>query len=396
MTLFNKHLNYNEPHPLFFQIPGGNMLNSYNYNESDSDASLGQPHFPSLTCKPKEPSSGSITASLVTASYTFDPQQQQSQSSQTEVDDCWTLFKSINDAKSFSDVAPHSLVDEVSAQSFCHQLKRDYKSIHSKSSRKVDITDDDFFAAIDDIFRDDHWQQECVSFDNHQASSRNQRPPTKKIKQCRETHSQHHDMLHRSCLRSDITVSEVQHILKIDPQAASRSLVLETHKNVVNPLTCQCEIKLVKEPFTYPLHLAIRNQASTEVVQALIQADPGVLMVRDGPMKDTPLSLALKFSPDLLLVDTMLLVAPKCVTLRDRHDNTVLHVACQHGVSTTVLRHLCILCQKALYLTNFHGKTPLQLVQERSVNQYSESMCNFLMDLLQQQRSNNQEIDHDP
>jgi hypothetical protein len=394
MTLFNKHLNFNDPHPLFLQIPGGNMLNTFNDNDSDSDSSL-EPHFPRLTCKRKDhSSSGSLASSPVSTSYPFDPHHQQSHSSQTGLDDSWTLFKSVNDAKSRSKVIHHSLVDEKAAPSFCHRLKSDFvKSMHSSSTRKVAITDDDFLAAIDDIFRHDESQQECGLLDCHQASSRQEHPPSKKIKHCHETH---HDLLHRSCLRSDITVSQVQHILKIDPHAASRSLVLETYKKVVNPLTCQCEIKLVKEPFTYPLHLAIRNQASTEVVQALIQAAPAVLMIRDGPMKDTPLSLALKFSPDLLLVDTMLLVSPKCVTLRDRHDNTVLHVACRHGVSTTVLRHLCILCQKALYLKNFHGKTPLELVQERSVNKYSESMCNFLMDLMQQHRSDSQEIDHDP
>lgn len=184
--------------------------------------------------------------------------------------------------------------------------------------------------------------------------------------------------LHLACLWPHISAQDFDRLLKQDPQSVSRSVKIETSKPVMDPLSRTMVTKLVREPYTYPLHLAILNKASPQVIEMLIDAAPSVLLVRDGAMKETPLCVLLKLSPDVKLVDMMLLKEPKCVFLRDRHDNTALHVACSRGVSTDVLRHLRILYPKALDRINLHGKTPLKLAQERSANKFSESMCKFI------------------
>lgn len=207
----------------------------------------------------------------------------------------------------------------------------------------------------------------------HSAQESSQ-PPQKKIK------TQNDAALHRACLQSEILPQQIMKLLKQDPEAATRSIPIFSNKQVVNALTRTTESRVVKEPYTYPLHLAIQAKASFQVIQQLIDAAPQVLLIPDGAMKETPLHVLLKQCPDVTLVDSILLTQPKCVLMRDRHDNTVLHLACQRGVTQDVLRHLCILFPRALQRINLHGKTPLQLAQ-RATHKFAEASCNFLMAL---------------
>ena len=186
--------------------------------------------------------------------------------------------------------------------------------------------------------------------------------------------------LHRACQQSTISVQEIELLLRQDPTAASQSMTLMRNKQVVEPASLVVETKCMYEPYTYPLHIAIHNRVNADVIKCLIRAAPSVLSIQDGPLRETPLFLLLKYSPDIELVDIMLLENPKSVLLKDRRDNTVLHIACQRGVSTAVLRHLCILYPKALNCTNFNGKTPLEIAQSQSANPFAEDTCNFLMD----------------
>lgn len=65
--------------------------------------------------------------------------------------------------------------------------------------------------------------------------------------------------------------------------------------------------------------------------------------------------------------------------VKDRHDNTALHIACSHyGVSKEVLKQLLCMDPCGLRWQNFHGKTPLQLLQER-IAIFDDDMSVFLM-----------------
>lgn len=184
--------------------------------------------------------------------------------------------------------------------------------------------------------------------------------------------------LHRACLNPKVSAFEMDQLLRRHPQAASQSVIIKTNKPIMDPLTCKFVTKRTQEPYTFPLHLAIHNKVSHKVIEMLIKAAPSVLSIRDGRQRETPLAVLLKHSPDVKLVDTMLLLKPKCVFLKDRHDNTAVHVACMWGVSTDVLRHLCILHPKALTQRNFYFKTPFQTANERCYKKCSEAMCAFL------------------
>jgi len=214
------------------------------------------------------------------------------------------------------------------------------------------------------------------------ARSSEEQPPAKKIRR-----DDFVPALHRACLNPKVSAFEMDQLLRQHPQAASQSVIIKTNKQVMDPLTCKFVMKQKQEPFTYPLHLAIHNKASHKVIEMLIKAAPSVLCIRDGSQRETPLAVLLKHSPDVKLVDTMLLLKPKCVFMKDRHDNTAVHVACLWGVSTDVLRHLCILHPKALTQRNFYFKTPFETANERCYNKCSEAMCAFLTEFTEDELS---------
>lgn len=218
------------------------------------------------------------------------------------------------------------------------------------------------------------FREKSETLKNIDSGSNVQPPPFKIVKKL-------DSVLHRACQQSTVSVQEIEHLLRQDPTTASQSMALMRNKQVVEPTSLVVETKCVYEPYTYPLHIAIHNRANADVIKCLIRAAPSVLAVQDGPLCETPLFVLLKYSPAIELVDMMLLENPKSVFLKDRRDNTVLHIACQRGVSTAVLRHLCILYPKALSCTNFNGKTPFQIAQQQSVNTFSEEICTFLMNL---------------
>ena len=186
--------------------------------------------------------------------------------------------------------------------------------------------------------------------------------------------------LHLACLKGNINANDIDQMLRRDPSAATKSISLRTNKLVVDPLTLKVEMKLVKESYTLPLHLAIKYKASPEVIEMLVAAAPSVLLARDGPQRETPLMVMLKMQPDVKLVDALLLKNPSCATVRDRHDNSALHIACSRGVSIDVLKHLCLMYPRGLKLRNFQGKTPCHLLQERTV-MCSDEMSKFVWEM---------------
>jgi hypothetical protein len=175
--------------------------------------------------------------------------------------------------------------------------------------------------------------------------------------------------LHLACLRSAVTVKEIDQLLRRDARAAAKSVTLTTSKTVVDPVTLKQETKSVKEMYTLPLLIAIKNQASSEVLKMLINAAPSVLLLVDGHQRESPLCAYLRLTPfpDLSVIEEMICKSPKCAFTVDRHDNTVMHVACARGADVDILQRLCQAFPQGLKRRNFHGKTPSQLVQQRTV-----------------------------
>jgi Ankyrin repeat len=158
----------------------------------------------------------------------------------------------------------------------------------------------------------------------------------------------------------------LERILRHDPHSASRSVPMVRSAAVWHPSKRRHVRRRVRELYSFPLHLAIANEASTDAIELLIDADPSVLVVRDGPRHDTPLLAVLRTSPTRLdVVDAIIVTQPFCASIKDDRGNTPLHVACQQGATLDVIRHLTILYPEAMSMANLQGKRPLDLARAR-------------------------------
>lgn len=188
-------------------------------------------------------------------------------------------------------------------------------------------------------------------------------------------------LVHRACCNPRLSVNDLAQLLLQDPFAISRTIELMSWKEVYNPSSGTIEHRTVPETYSYPLNLAIEHGASLDVIQMLVTSDPSVILKKDGPQGETSLLILLKRSPSShRTVDLLLLSDPRCALATDRHQNTALHVACFSGASLLTVQHLCMVNQEAMAMRNFHGRTPLQVAQNR-ISSCSDDVVEFLWGL---------------
>ena len=170
--------------------------------------------------------------------------------------------------------------------------------------------------------------------------------------------------LHCSCRRESITPKEIDQILCLFPHAARTRAVLSGTKLSFDRRLGKRVWKYLPETFSLPLNLAISHNVSSEVLQMLIVAEPSVLMMEDGPMHESPVAVLLKYRPnDHDTLETMLRLRPMCAYVKDRIQNTALHLACIRGAPLRTVQQLWRAAPEALLAPNRHGKTPLDLAR---------------------------------
>jgi len=195
--------------------------------------------------------------------------------------------------------------------------------------------------------------------------------------------------LHRACTNKNVTVEQVDNLLRRDPSAASKGISIKSVKPTYNPLSQTTEEKPVRESYRYPLNIAIKNKASPKVIEMLITAAPSVLLLKDGSLEECTLSILLKNPPQcpagqdngkvlVDLVDKILLSEPKCAAFLDRRRNTPVHVACMRAAPLDVFRHLHILYKEAFVVRNDNGNSPLDLAHQHT--HLSEQVAAFLQE----------------
>lgn len=192
-----------------------------------------------------------------------------------------------------------------------------------------------------------------------------------------------HDMLlHRACCKPQVSLQEIEDILQWLPiTATSQSHTITTTVSVYNPRLQKVERLTQKQPFTYPLHLAIYHKSAFSVVQRLVQTDSSILGVLDGTNRESPLALLLRIAPnDTQTLDLLLHWYPKAAALTDRYESTPLHVACCRGSPLHTVSQLCAVYPQAIHRRNFHGKTPLELSQQMTAH-CSDDVALFLLEL---------------
>jgi hypothetical protein len=134
-------------------------------------------------------------------------------------------------------------------------------------------------------------------------------------------------------------------------------------------------------PYVTPVHIAIYKKASLPVLKAIVQADPGVLLQKDGPLGLTPLALSLKLSPqDKWIARFLLETQPLAARIACNQTlDLPLHMACREQADMDVIISLLGSYPSALCHANIHGLIPYDIVQRQLPSSfYSHQLLQLL------------------
>lgn len=129
----------------------------------------------------------------------------------------------------------------------------------------------------------------------------------------------------------------------------------------------------------YPLHIALSRGASLNVIQLLFSHGPSI-STRQNMHGETPLLVAVRHGASKSVLEFLLQANSRPVVMCDRHFNVPLHVACQKRCSLSIIVMIVNYFPQAVHFVNFHGQTPLQLLQHRTrpITREDEEICDFL------------------
>lgn len=137
------------------------------------------------------------------------------------------------------------------------------------------------------------------------------------------------------------------------------------------------------ETYKYAINIALKHDATPDVLGLLVAAGPDVLTEPDGPNGAGSLSIALASSIGVgaagnsynederndttwtdQVVSLLLAANPDSAAIVDRHRNGPMHYAARAPhVSLKTISHIVSAFPEALNQRNFHGQTPLQVAQ---------------------------------
>lgn len=242
-------------------------------------------------------------------------------------------------------------------QSSAHSLLRQTSSQSLKdTSRKVDVSY---------LLPPHHASYSFWNNNNNQTM-----PPNSSNSNHIETTS----LLHQSCRLYPTTAAVVESALRIDPDAVRRAVAVSSpapknHHHLHKP-------NKPHEIYAYPINIAIKHDATMEVVHMLVQAGPDVLTQADGTDGAGSLGIALHHKCSLEIVDTLVSANPSCAKVADRRANYPLHIAVASGLSLAIVKRLHMAYPKALEMRNFHSQTPLDMAQRST--RCPEPVMNYL------------------
>jgi len=163
---------------------------------------------------------------------------------------------------------------------------------------------------------------------------------------CDQIPSTHNMVLHEACTLFSSNPSVVEAALLSCPEDISK------------------RYSVPAQDFSLPLHLALHHSACHAVVKLLVEANPSVLLQKDGSQGITPLVTALRTSPqDTALHQYLVRAQPDATTMiSNLTQDYPLHVACQFGCSLDTVQTLIRSFPLALYVPNGRGQKPLDIV----------------------------------
>jgi hypothetical protein len=134
----------------------------------------------------------------------------------------------------------------------------------------------------------------------------------------------------------------------------------------------------VTEAFGYPINIALKRNASDDVIDLLIREGPDVLSLPDGPDDTSTLTIAIELGKSHDVLKRIIKANPNVVHTRDKYDNLPLHSLLQSRAGPLIesVKMVYRAYPQGLRSVNFHGHTPLDLaVRNESCG---EHVLNFL------------------
>jgi len=151
-------------------------------------------------------------------------------------------------------------------------------------------------------------------------------------------------LLHTACKLHPTVLAIVKRVLDSDPSAIRQPTQRQRHE------------------YSYPINIALKHQASADVIQLLAQQAPDVLLRPDGPIQTASLGIALQENVGLDVIDVLLRANPDCARTSDRHQNLPLHLAVRSPqVTWELIQRIHQTYPDALFERNFRNETPLDV-----------------------------------
>lgn len=199
-------------------------------------------------------------------------------------------------------------------------------------------------------------------------------------------------LLHNSCKLYPDTCAIVESALQMDPDAIRRPIPIDcsdeklttiiaptNHNNKDGGGGSSNKRRALLEQYSYPINIALKSNACTDVLKLLIEQGPDVLDKPDGPNRACSLSFAITFERPKSILEMILKANPKSARTVDRHSNTPLHVLVRSNCSdlcTFETIHMVYQAYpEALAAKNFHRESPLEVAQR--VEGCPEMVVNF-------------------
>jgi len=179
-------------------------------------------------------------------------------------------------------------------------------------------------------------------------------------------------LLHNSCMLYPDTVAVVESALQMDPEAIRRPIPIscggdETRGSLgasssfLSP-TGGAKRRIFQQ-YSYPINIALKCNATVEVLELLIKQGPDVLDKPDGPTSASALGIAIALERDKRVVELIVEANPSAARTTDRYSNTALHalVRCRPLATFDTVRLVYQAYPEALMARNFHRETPLDV-----------------------------------
>jgi hypothetical protein len=201
-------------------------------------------------------------------------------------------------------------------------------------------------------------------------------------------------LLHNSCKCFSKVVGIVRSALQLDPGAVSRSVPTPANprdgSTTTEPSPSK-KRKLSADTYSYPIHIALRHEASEDVVDLLVSTDPSVLVQKDGPDESSALGVALAAQVETAVLRRLLAWNPEQAKIADKHGRVPMHVVVQNRVvSMEMVKALYQAHPEAVFQIDLKGDTPVALAERNPFCR--ETIVNYLQERVD--RTLEQEAEH--